>query len=118
VLAWAARFAAEFGSKLTLVHAIPAAAERLDGIYFDAAWHDDILAHARTRIEALKNDLAIDADIVIESGDIPGAVRTAAKSTDADLLVVGRGHPHGMLGRLRTNTYGIVRESPCPVIAV
>ena len=118
VLSWAARFAAEFGSKLTVVHAIPAATNRLDGIYFDAAWRADILAHARTRLESLRDDLAVDAEIVIESGDIPGAVREAAKSAHADLLVAGRGHPHGMLGRLRTNTYGIVRESPCPVIAV
>jgi nucleotide-binding universal stress UspA family protein len=118
VLSWASKLAAEFNSKLTLVHAIPAATNRLDGIYFDAAWRADILAHALGRMEALRDEMAPGADVLIESGDVPGAVREAAKSSTADLLVVGRGHPHGMLGRLRTNTYGIVRESPCPVIAV
>lgn len=118
VLAWASRFAAEFGSELALLHVIPAAPDRLEGIYFDPAWRADLLANSRRRIEAMRDDLRANAEVLVEAGDVPGAVRAAAESTGADLLVVGRGHAHGVLGRLRTNTYGIVRESPCPVIAV
>jgi hypothetical protein len=36
----------------------------------------------------------------------------------ADLLVIGRGSAAGMFGRLRTNAYAIIRQSPCPVVSV
>jgi len=54
----------------------------------------------------------------VESGDVPHTVRLVAEAEGADLLWIGRGHAHGLLGRLRTNAYAILRESPCPVVAV
>jgi hypothetical protein len=36
----------------------------------------------------------------------------------ADVVIIGRGHVKEPLGRLRTNSYAIIRESPCPVISV
>jgi nucleotide-binding universal stress UspA family protein len=54
----------------------------------------------------------------IETGSVAQTTREVAEGTHADLLVIGRGHEHGTLGRLPTNTYAIIRESPCPVIAV
>ena len=36
----------------------------------------------------------------------------------ADVLVIGRGSAAGMFGRLRTNAYAIIRQSPCPVVSV
>ena len=118
VIAWAARFAAEFGSELALVHAVPDATIRMDGITFEPAWNAELLARARQQVTALRDEMNVKAEVVMEAGDVPAAVRAAAESTGADLLVVGRGHAHGVLGRLRTHTYGIVRESPCPVLAV
>jgi hypothetical protein len=32
--------------------------------------------------------------------------------------VIGRGKLHETLGRLRTNSYAIIRQSPCPVISI
>lgn len=37
--------------------------------------------------------------------------------SDCDLLVIGRGG-NVASGRLRLITYGIIRESPCPVVSV
>jgi nucleotide-binding universal stress UspA family protein len=36
----------------------------------------------------------------------------------ADLVVIGRSCGNGVVGRLRTNSYAIIRECPCPVISV
>jgi len=36
----------------------------------------------------------------------------------ADLLVIGRGSASGVFGRLRTNAYAIIRQSPCPVLSI
>ena len=41
-----------------------------------------------------------------------------SKKMNADLLVIGRGSAAGMFGRLRTNAYAIIRQSPCPVVSV
>jgi nucleotide-binding universal stress UspA family protein len=104
VLEWGAWMASQFGAQLSVVHAIPAASESA--------------AELRRPIESTLSELHAHAEIHIELGDVPAVVREAAGSTEADLLVIGRGHGHGLLGRLRTNAYAILRESPCPVIAV
>ncbi len=73
-------------------------------------------SHTREQVEAAIRALAGDrAEIVIDSGD---PARVVSKNAEgADLLVIGRTSP-GPLGRLRTQSYGIVRESPCPVLSV
>jgi nucleotide-binding universal stress UspA family protein len=118
VLEWASRFANEFGSEIAIVHAIPASTARLEGIYFDPQWRTDQADHARSDLKSLQAEFGVKGEIVIELGDVPDAVRAAADTMGADLAVVGRGRVHGVLGRLRANTYGIVRESRCPVVAV
>jgi nucleotide-binding universal stress UspA family protein len=118
VLEWASRFASEFGSEIAIVHAIPPSTNRLEGIYFDAQWRTDLADKARHEMASLQAELKVPGGILIEVGDVPGAVRAAAEKYGADLVVIGRGRGHGMLGRLRANAYGIVRESGCPVVAV
>ena len=118
ILCWAARFAAEFGAEVTLVHALGVPPARLDGIYFDPAWTADLSASARAQLTALSDELHVPAEVLVEAGDAAGSVRAAAESIGADVVVIGRGHPHSALGRLRANAYAIIRESPCPVIAV
>lgn len=118
VLEWASRFASEFGSEIATVHAIPDSTNRLEGIYFDPQWRTDLAANARQEMASQQAELKVQGEILIEVGDVPGAVRSAAEASAADLVVIGRGCAHGMLGRLRANAYGIVRESCCPVVAV
>ncbi|HEV3202148.1 MAG TPA: universal stress protein [Bryobacteraceae bacterium] len=118
VVEWASRFAGEFGSEIAMVYAIPASTDRLAGMYFDPQWRIDLAARARQEMSFLQAEVKVKGEILIEIGDVPGAVRAAAEATRADLVVVGRGRAHGMIGRLRANTYGIVRESCCPVVAV
>jgi nucleotide-binding universal stress UspA family protein len=118
VLEWGAWFAREFAADLSVIHALPSGAARLDGIYFDPQWRNDLAAEAHGRIAALEDELHNHAEIRIEGGDVPAVVSDAAETIGADLLVIGRGHLHGLLGRLRTNAYAILRESPCPVVAI
>ena len=118
VLEWASRFASEFGSEIALVHALPVSTVHMEGIYFDSQWRTDLATNARKQIAILEDELGVKGAIHIEIGDVAGAVREAAEAIGADVVVIGRGRAHGMLGRLRTHAYGIVRESPCPVVAV
>ena len=118
VLEWGAMMACEFGAKLVIVHAIPAATSMAGGLSFDPdlriQWEKDV----RHRIAILQESLPVRAEVRIEPGDVPAAVGCAARAEDADLLVIGRSHGSAAWGRLRANAYAILRESPCPVISV
>jgi nucleotide-binding universal stress UspA family protein len=51
-------------------------------------------------------------------GDVAEAVRTEAQRHKADLVIIGRGMLDQSLGRLRTHSYAIIRQAPCPVLSV
>ncbi|HWC95343.1 MAG TPA: universal stress protein [Candidatus Sulfopaludibacter sp.] len=117
-LAWAACFAREHGSKLATLHAIPMSSTRLGGVYFDPDWSIHMATDARRIISELQADLEIAGEAIVVVGEAPQAIAETAAEWKADLVVIGRGRPGRVLGRLRTNAYAILRESPCPVVAV
>ena len=118
VLEWAENFARYFGAGLAVIHVLPESLIRVGGVYFDPEWRVEAAGTARQQIERLRSGHDPTADVMVEFGDAPSAVATLARSWHADLLVIGRGGETGMLGRLRANAYAILRESPCPVVAV
>src|ERR1700682_4883193 len=102
-LQWATRFASEFQAKLTIAHVIPSLGD---------------LGDEGARIGQLQASVGSDAEGRIVSGEVPAAVQSCAEETQADLLVIGRSIEEGITGRLRTNAWGILLRSPCPVISV
>lgn len=116
-LRYAAAFAEEFGAALTIVHAIPTARD-IPSMYVDRDWRHVLIQNAKSQIENLQESLGIQAAVRIEADEVPSAVRNCATSMQADLLVIGRSVEEGVLGRLRTNAYSIIRQSPCAVISV
>ncbi len=114
---FAAKLAQDFKAKLWLVHAIPAAEARPEK-YFDTDLQSFLEEQAKKAILKMQETAGIEAQLCIGGGDVAHVVREAALHHQADLLVIGRGHANRTLGRLRTNTYSIIRQSPCPVISV
>jgi nucleotide-binding universal stress UspA family protein len=118
VLKWAAEFAREQGAALKLVHAIPAAAApgglEPEGGRFRASLFD----WARQDLAELQAQAGTAFDLILEGGDVAHVVAEAARAGHADLVVIGRGVLHEVLGRMRTHVYSIVRESPCPVMSI
>ena len=72
----------------------------------------------RARIEELKRDLGVEAEIVIQFDHPARAISELARTRGADLLVLGRGVSQGLVGRLRANAYDIIRQCPCPVVSI
>lgn len=72
----------------------------------------------RLRINELRDESGADADIFVAHGNPSHVVRKVALECNADLIVIGRGTVHGLLGRLRTGAYGIIRDAPCPVLSI
>src|SRR5579871_5116954 len=116
-LRWAARFASEFGANLTVVHAIPSAKETADLYGYEEAMQG-LKAAAIRRLEGLVESIQVQAEISVIAEEVPQAVRATVERVRGDLLVIGRSVENGVLGRLRTNAYSIIRQSPCPVISV
>ena len=100
-LCWAAALAVQFGAQLTLMHVALGAADA-----------------ARNELERLKSFVHAGAELLVETGNPPSTICSAAGRLACDVLVIGRGSAAGVFGRLRANAYSIIRESPCPVVSV
>lgn len=114
---FASRLSHEFNAKLWLAHAVPAP-EAGPERYFDADLQRALEEDARGTIEKMQRQAGIEAQICLGAGNVAHIVSEAATHHNADLVIVGRGHAIRALGRLRTNVYSIIRQSPCPVISV
>ena len=109
-LMWARDIASEFGADLVVLHAVPDL-EPKDPAATGAA-------QATRCVQCLMRNLSVAGEILIEEGDPAKVVQAAALRRNADLVVIGRSPHQGASGRLRTNAYSIVRDSPCPVVSV
>jgi nucleotide-binding universal stress UspA family protein len=88
------------------------------GEYFDPNWRIQVTEQAKKELAKLEERVGTRADVIVESGDAPRTVCSIVGRVDGDVLVIGRGSAAGIFGRLRTNAYAIIRESPCPVVSV
>ncbi|MCS7316581.1 MAG: universal stress protein [Bryobacterales bacterium] len=116
-LRWAAALAHDFQARLLVAHACPRI-ELRPGECGDRDLNAELAASAQQRLGALLAETGAQADLIVECGDAPRVVCSVAASRQADLMVIGRGSAAGIYGRLRTNAYAIIRESPCPVVSV
>ena len=115
-LCWAAVFAQEFGARLALAHAtapVPEIGDRPE-----TGWGASVREAAERELRRLQEFVHAEADLIVEAGAPPEAICSLAERIHADALVIGRGSAAGVFGRLRTNAYAIIRESPCPVVSV
>jgi nucleotide-binding universal stress UspA family protein len=105
-LTWAARLADDFQAVLNVVHAVSRTGENADE------------TTSRQEIQKLLASVGVRSiNISIQKGEVVHTVCDYAKCVGADLVVVGRGSKDTE-GRLRSNAYGIIRQSHCPVLSV
>ena len=118
VLAWGAGLAQEYGASLAIAHAIPAPEPSAAVRYLDEEFRAALAVEARKRIDALQSAAGSNAAVLIEAGEPARAVSKIAEQYGADLLIIGRHGKAGLAGHLRQNSYGMIRESPCPVLSI
>ena len=112
---WAAQLAAEFEAKLMLGHITVGVDDYgPEGHHFGPKWKEALISSATQRIAKLQEETNTRAEVFIDSGDVPRLLSKQTKNGKVDLLVVGR-PSHG---RLRATGYGIIHESPIPVLSV
>lgn len=103
-LAWAAQFAADLKSSLSIVHAAASA---------------DRVASAREELKRLQDGTGAESTHVhVQEGDAVRVVCNYAKEREADVIIIGRGARDNASGTLTTKAYAMIRQSPRPVISV
>ncbi|HLK62348.1 MAG TPA: universal stress protein [Bryobacteraceae bacterium] len=118
-LCWAARMTREFNAALHVLHVLPAGPGLADGADDPASnWQIPLRKSAGEELRRLLSSVGVEGEAGVESGEPGKAICATAGRVKADLLVIGRGSAAGVFGRLRTNAYAIIRESPCPVVSV
>ena len=111
---YALALAGNYGSRLTLVHALEGLPE---SPYLDAQ-----MARVRLReLVPLRVDLAATPDVIVEMGSPADVILKAADDTASELIVIGA-HGAGALARLASHfgsvAHKIVCRALCPVLTV
>jgi nucleotide-binding universal stress UspA family protein len=117
VLQWAASFAADFGAELIVLHAVPMPFVPTDSA-FDANWLSELEHAAAGKLTDLCAGFGVKAEVRTAIGSPITCTASAASEEHVDLVVIGRSTDMHLGGRLRANAYGIIRQSPCPVVSV
>lgn len=118
VLRYAKDIASSFGAKIHLVHAAPLPMDAGPERYFGREVEIYAKESARKAIGDMQRAVGTDFRLCVEAGRISAVVAAVAEKDEADLTLIGRGALSHFGGRLRTNVYAIVRDSPCPVLSV
>jgi nucleotide-binding universal stress UspA family protein len=117
VLRRAAELAQELGAGLSLVHAVPGAERQLADTGGDE-FSLFLIDAARKDMTKLQAEAGTSFEALVFAGAVGAVVRQAALDRHADLVIIGRGVMHSTFGRLRTQSYDIIRQSPCPVLSL
>lgn len=118
---YACALAAKFGSMVVLVNAVGPTPSEVKVALSDAMIESLVGAHqaALDKLADPRRALAAFATPLVRTGDPRDVILEAAKSTNADLIVMGT-HGRRGLSRLVMGSVAedIVRNAPCPVLTV
>lgn len=119
IVQWASELASDLQARLLVVHAIPSLEFNPQTYYLELEMRRALINDARGKIaRVVEGSHTPGAEIRVEGGAVSTIVRSVIEDNRADLLIIGRASGKGMLGRLRTHSYALIRESPCPVISI
>ncbi|MCB1021270.1 MAG: universal stress protein [Acidobacteria bacterium] len=115
-LAWAADFAESWGAQLHAIH-VPPSIDWSAGEWFPDETQALVKEAAQEKLAALIAELGCKAEIHTGGVEALRYVPKVIREIGADVLVTGRSSEHGLLGG-GGDAFGLIRESPCPVISV
>ncbi len=118
----AAALAREFGAAITVLHVVKPDRSCLTRWITPAEPAEELRDAGECQlgrlIDVLRGD-EIEAEVVVAIGEPDRQIVNEAKETNADLIVMGTRGAVGAWGRFRhTLASKVVRNAPCPVLAV
>jgi nucleotide-binding universal stress UspA family protein len=118
IIRYAKQIASDRQAKIHLVHSMPPPMEAGPEKYMDREFEIFLKDAARKTIRKMQEEAGTDFRLCIEAGKVASVVAAVAEEDQADLVLIGRGALSHFAGRLRSNVYAIVRDSPCPVLSI
>jgi nucleotide-binding universal stress UspA family protein len=119
VLRWASDFAQAYEAKLSVLHAVRAVDfDGADEEFFSPELRTMLIENAKEDVESLMEKVEAQGNAIVDTAFPERFVPGVVHDEHVDILVIGRSADRGLLGRLRTHAYALIRESPCPVISV
>jgi len=113
VLCYARDAALAAGAKLSAIHVVQSSEGGSN-----AQISSEAERKAGNSLAELRDKARLDGSVRIVVGPVKERLLDATRQSSADLLVIGRGHHAGVLGRMRDLTYSLIRDAPCPVVSV
>jgi len=114
---WASGFARIWNARLVLLHAVPGAAGGSPEEPEDA-FQLSLLRWAATNLARVQQDANVaQCTLTVEAGSPSELLRHSVDDPRAAVVVAGR-HHKSLLGWIGSELHAIVRDAPCPVIAV
>ncbi|MFI4913968.1 MAG: universal stress protein [Steroidobacterales bacterium] len=117
----ASELAREWNGSLQLLHVVefvpiePMSDSLVPVIQID----DQMIARARTQIEALAQDLGLPASACrVEAGSAKSEILRYAREQHADLIVLGSRERHGLSVLVNLTEDTVLHGAPCDVLAV
>ena len=117
LLQWAARFTADCGATLKLLHVVSPITD-IPAIESERTRQDQYRQAEQRRVASMLRDAGVDAPLRVAVGEIVATVTEDARQEQADLVIIGRRTLSAPFGRLRSHVFGIIQRSPCPVLSV
>lgn len=111
-----AAIAKEYNAQLAIVHVLDLPPMSMEVDY--AAIKGELMQGKQARLREMVAGMNIAAPHAVIEGNLAHGLHDWLSHHKADLLVTGRGHAQAGIGRVWSNLYSIVRESPCPVLSI
>jgi nucleotide-binding universal stress UspA family protein len=117
LLQYAALFSKRVGARLSVLHVVEPVSD-WPSLARERALQEEVRDTATTAVEAMLASAGVQASTRVVVGGIVARAAEAAREEKADLVIVGRGGVREPFGKFRTHAFGIIEQSPCPVLSV
>jgi len=110
-----------FGARLTVITVVPEFGLPIVGQYFPEGYEEKLRQQAAKQLKAFVAEQVPDAIAtrrIVAEGKIYREILKAAKTIDADLIVMGSHHPELKDYLLGPNAARVVRHADCSVMVV
>ncbi|HVW86539.1 MAG TPA: universal stress protein [Bryobacteraceae bacterium] len=114
----AGSLARELGATLSAVYAIPDFAGTPEEQYERKRLSGPAEKKLQERIAKLQGEAGVSASVELAGGEVENVIAETARRQSAEMIVLGCGHVHGILGGIRSHVAPVIRAAPCPVMVL
>jgi nucleotide-binding universal stress UspA family protein len=113
VMRWASEFGQRMSAALSFLHVVAPTGDTRT-----VPSEQEIRRGAHAKLESIQQTAGVQGRLQVAAGEIAETITEETRRQGADLILIGRGLLPSPLGRLRSEAYAIIRQSPCPVVSI